>query len=679
MTDDPLLQPFQLRHLTIRNRIVSTAHEPAYGESGLPGPRYVAYHREKARGGVGMTMTAGSMGVSRDSPASFGNLDASSDAIIEPLRALVDAVHEEGAVAMVQITHLGRRTSNYSGDWLPTISPSSIREPAHRAFPKEAESWDLKRIARDYGDAAWRVREAGMDGLEIEAYGHLLDAFWSRRSNQRDDAYGESLDNRLRFTYEVLDAVRRRVGDDFVVGMRLVADEDCAGGLGFDEGLEIIRRLERHGSIDFINLIKGRMDTDEGLSRIIPTSGTPSGPYLPFVRAIKRETDLPVIHAARIADLATARYAVSEGILDLVGMTRAHIADPWLVDKLRRGQEARIRPCVGASFCVDRIHAGGESLCMHNPASGRERQLPHRLPTAALSGRRAVVVGAGPAGLEAARVLANQGHRVTVIEAQGQVGGQVRLAARVERRRSMQSVVDWLYQECELAGVEFLFDLVAEVDDVMALEPDLVIVATGGLPQTDICLGSHHAVSTWDVLEGRVPVAERVLVYDDNGQHPALSCVEFLAGRCRTLDYVSPELSIAPDVGATNRPAYMRAMIRHGVEITLGWRLAGIESDGSALAVHLCNDYSDDRETRRVDRVVVEHGCVPMDALYHELKPLSINGGEVDYDALLAGRAQTLASHRDGSFQVFRIGDAVASRNVHAAILDGLRIGLGCG
>ena len=228
---DPLLQPYTIKHLTFKNRIMSTAHEPNYHEDGMPKDRYRLYHVEKAKGGIALTMTAGSAVVSRDSPPAFGNLLAYKDEIVPWLRKLADECHEHGAAVMIQLTHLGRRTNWNKSDWLPILSASPVREPAHRAFPKEMEDWDFERIIADYAAAAERMQAAGLDGFEFECYGHLMDSFWSPATNQREDAFNGSLDNRLRFTFSVLEAVRRAVGPDFIVGCRLVADEDWDKGL----------------------------------------------------------------------------------------------------------------------------------------------------------------------------------------------------------------------------------------------------------------------------------------------------------------------------------------------------------------------------------------------------------------------------------------------------------------
>ena len=278
LSKDPLLQPYRLKHLTLKNRIMSTSHEPAYSEDGMPKDRYRLYHLEKAKGGMALTMTAGSAIVSEDSPPAFGNLYAYSDEIVPWLKKIADDCHEHDCKVMIQLTHLGRRTGWNKGDWLPVLSASSVREPAHRAFPKEIEDWDIERIVGDYAAAAQRMQAAGLDGIEFEAYGHLMDGFWSPATNRREDEYGGSLENRLRFSDMVLDAVRKAVGPDFVVGIRMVADEDWDIGLSKQEGIEIARRLAGSGKVDFLNIIKGHIDHDAHLNNVIPIQGMAASP-----------------------------------------------------------------------------------------------------------------------------------------------------------------------------------------------------------------------------------------------------------------------------------------------------------------------------------------------------------------------------------------------------------------
>ncbi|EDP63368.1 probable N-methylproline demethylase (stahydrine utilization protein stcD) [alpha proteobacterium BAL199] len=672
---DPLLQPYRLKHLVLKNRILSTAHEPAYSEAGMPTERYRLYHEEKAKGGIGLTMIGGSAIVDRDSPPAFGNLHIWDDAIVPWLRELADGVHAHGTAIMCQITHLGRRTSSTTGDWLPVIAPSPIREPAHRAFPKEAEDFDLERIAAAYGAAARRCRDGGLDGVEIEAYGHFLDGFWSPLTNKRTDRYGGSLDNRMRFGLEALAAIRDAVGPEFIVGIRMVVDEDVEAGLSEREGTEIARRLAAAGDIDFINVIKGHIDTDEGLSHVIPPMGTPAGPHLDLAGRIRAETGVAVFHAARINDVATARHAVAEGRVDLIGMTRAHIADPHIVAKIMAGQEDRIRPCVGAAYCIDRIYFGGEALCLHNPATGREATIPHLVPRSIGPTRRVVVVGAGPAGLEAARVSAERGHHVIVLEAAPQPGGQLRLATALPRRRELVGIVDWRVAELERLGVDLRCNIYAEADEVLAETPDVVIVATGGLPNTDFLSdGKDQVTTTWDILSGAAKPGERVLLFDDNGAHPGMTAAEFMAAAGSTLEIATPERVLAPELGGINYPSYFKAFARHDVRITLNKRLHRVRRDGNELVAELWDEYGRLMMERRVDQVVVEHGTLPLDELYFALKPGSINDGAVDLEALIAVRLQTVVRNPDGRFHLYRIGDAVASRNVHAAIYDATRL-----
>jgi len=672
---DPLLQPYRLRHLTLRNRLMTTAHEPAYPEEGMPKARYRAYHVERARGGIALTMTAGSAAVSRDSPPAFNNITLYKDEVVGWMRQLADACHEHGAAVMIQITHLGRRTRWDRGFWLPVVSATHRKEPAHRAFPKKIEDWDIRRIIADYADAAERMQAAGLDGIELEAYGHLIDQFWSPLTNQLEGPYGAgSLESRLRFALDVLTAIRKRVGSRLIVGIRLSVEELLPGGLTREEGLEIARRLKASGMVDFLNVIRGHIDTDAGLTDVIPIQGMPSAPHLEFAGQVRGEIGLPTFHAARIQDVATARHAIAEGKLDMVGMTRAHIADPHIVRKIGAGREQDIRPCVGANYCLDRIYQGGSAYCIHNAATGRELFIPHDIPPAPRR-RKIVIVGAGPAGLEAARVAAERGHEVLVLEAGAEPGGQIRLTVRSRRRREMSGIVDWRMAQCAARGVSFRFETFAEAADVVAEGPDVVIVATGGVPHVEALeAGDDLVVSGWDVISGSVAPRPEVLLFDDAGDHVGLQAAEILAGAGSRVEIMTPERCLAPEVMSMNLVPYMRALQKLDVTFTITYRLASVRRDGDRLLAVVGSDYDEVRRQRRVDQVVVNQGTVPSDELYFALKPLSANLGELDHEALIAGRPQSLRGNPQGAFQLFRIGDAVACRNTHAAIYDALRL-----
>lgn len=677
MSNDPLLQPFKLKHLTLKNRIMITSHEPAYPEDGMPKERYRAYHLERAKAGVALTMTAGSASVARDSPPVFNNILAWKDEVVGHMKQMVDACHDHGCAVMIQLTHLGRRTRWDKADWLPVVSAGHEREPAHRAFPKVAEDWDIARVIEDYADAAERMKAAGVDGIELESYGHLMEQFYSPLTNQLDGPYGGSLDNRLRFVWDVLGAIRERCGQEFIVGIRYSGDEDLPGGLTKEDGLTISQRFKDSGLVDFLNVVKGHIDTDPGLTDLIPIQGMRNAPHLDFAGEIRAATQFPTFHAAKIPDVATARHAIASGKVDMVGMTRAHMADPHLVRKIVEGREDDIRPCVGANYCLDRIYQGGMALCTHNPSTGREVEQPHTIEKAEAP-KRITIVGAGPAGMEAARVSAERGHHVTVLEAADQPGGQLRLTAQQERRREMISIIAWRFEQCTKMGVDFRFNTYAEVEDVLGTNPDEVFIATGGLPHTDVLRdGNDLVVSSWDIISGDVKAGQNVLVFDDAGDHSGLQAADMISATGAKVEVVTPDRSFAPEIMAMNLVPYMRAMQARDVTFTVTWRLQSVVKEGNQLKAVLGSDYGDFRKERIVDQVVVNHGTRPLDELYFELKPMSRNAGEVDYDALATGGAQEVVSNPDGAFRLFRIGDAVAARNTHAAIYDALRLARG--
>ena len=677
MSNDPLLQPYQLKHLTLRNRIMTTSHEPAYPEDGMPKKRYAAYHAERAKAGVALAMTAGSAAVSKDSPPVFNNILAYRDDVVPWIRNLTDAVHQHGCAVMIQLTHLGRRTTWNKGNWLPSVSPSRHREPAHRAFPKLLEDWDIERIIGDFADAAERMKAGGMDGIELQVYGHLLDQFWSPLTNDLTGPYGaDTLENRMRFPMDVLEAIRKRVGEEFIVGLRYTADEAQKGGITPEEGLEISKRLAATGHVDFLNVIRGRIHTDPAMTDMIPVQGMKSAPHLDFAGSVRAATGMPTFHAARIPDVATGRHAIEAGLLDMVGMTRAHMADPHIVQKIFEGREDDIRPCVGATYCLDRIYQAGEALCIHNPATGRELTMPHQIAPAETP-RKVVVIGAGPAGLEAARVAAERGHHVTVMEAAADPGGQVRLTAQNPRRREMMAIIDWRMSQCAVHDVSFHFNTWAEASDVTALDPDVVIVATGGMPATALFEQNNeqqHVVTAWDIISGDVKPGSRVLIYDESGDHPALQAAEVAALAGASVEVMTPDRTFAPDIMAMNLVPYMRVLQDKEVTFTVTRRLLEVTKSGNQLVAKIGTDYSDFSEDKEFDQVVVNYGTMPLDDLYFDLKHLSSNGGALDHEALIAGDPQTIRRNSKGTFQLFRIGDAVSARNTHAAIYDALRL-----
>ena len=674
---DPLLESFQLKHLHLKNRIITTSHEPAYNDDGFPKDRYIAYHLERAKGGIAMTMTAGSAVVSKDSPPSFDNIHAYKDEVVPWIKKLTDTIHDHDCKIMIQLTHLGRRTSWSKGDWLPSLSSGKHREPAHKAFPKVMESWDIERIIKEYGDAAERMKEGGMDGVELEGQGHLIGQFLSPLTNELSTEYGGSLENRLRFTIDVLSDIRKKVGQDFIVGIRCVFDEVEEGGITKSEGLKIAKILSDSGLVDYLNVNKGRIHTDPILTKHIPIQGMKSAPHLEFAGEIKKEIQLPIFHASKISDVATARYAISNGLVDMIGMTRGHLADPHIVTKIKEKREEDIRPCVGATYCLDRIYQGEEALCIHNAATGRELKFPNIISPSTVK-KKIVVVGAGPAGLEAARIAGERGHEVIVFEAAPDPGGQIRLCAKSERRRDMLGIVDWRMQQCAKKNVKFNFNVVAESQDVLDEKPHTIIIATGGMPNLELFETKkdlENVYTSWDIISGDIKLSDNILIYDEAGDHTGMQSAEIAIKEGSTVEFMTPDRLISSEIMGMNLTPYLKNLQDKKITYSIAKRLLDVSIKGNKLNALIGSDYDENfKYNSSYDQVFLNYGIKPLDELYYSLVPFSKNKGEVDYNKFINGDEQDIIKSDNNKFNLFRIGDAVSSRNIHAAIYDALRL-----
>jgi 2,4-dienoyl-CoA reductase-like NADH-dependent reductase (Old Yellow Enzyme family)/thioredoxin reductase len=668
-TTDPLLQPLQLKHLTLRNRIMSTSHACGLEDrDAMPGEAYQAYHEAKAKGGLALTMFGGSAFVAPDSTWAGGQLDMSTDRIIPCLESFSGRIHAQDAAIMMQLTHLGRRAETNSRNWLPAIGPSAVRETLHRAFPREMDRDDIDRVVATFGDAALRAKQGGLDGIETLAGGHLIGQFMSPMTNQRTDEFGGSTENQCRFGLMVHEEIRRRVGDDFIVGMRFVIDEGEEVGLGFEECVEMAGIFQNSGLIDFFNVNYGRMDTMyHMLTETMPGMESPISPWLRAAGQFRAAVDLPVFHAARIIDLATARHAIRDGLLDMVAMMRAHIADPDIVVKLERGEEDRIRPCLGVTHCM----GNRRPTCIHNPASGRELHWPHRIEITTGEPRCAVVVGAGPAGLESARILAERGHRVKLFEAADKPGGQMRMASAVSWRRDIDGIIDWRVAELDRLGVDVQYNTLAEAEDVLAENPDLVIVATGGLPDLDWLSGNELCTSTWDILSRSGKPADDVIVYDGTGRHSAATVALFCHDAGSQVRMVMLDDILATELEYGERVIWRREFAKRNLVPIAEYELIEIQQAASGLDAVFRSELTGEMRVLNASQVIVERGTLPFNDVFDSLRDAASNHGVTDLDALIAGKPQAGSGQ---GYSLFRIGDAASSRNLAAAMYDALRL-----
>ena len=666
-TGDPLLDGFDLGPVRLKNRIFSSGHALSHAQGGAPTDTTLRYQMEKAKGGIGLSFVGGSGTVSADTAPVFDQLIINHD-IIPFFAELSDFYHRHGAALMTQITHLGRRTNATAGDWLPIIAPSANREVLHRGFPREMDEADILRIVGDFATAAAICKEGGLDGLEIIASGHLMDQFWSPVTNQRSDSYGGSLDNRMRFSRMVFAAMREAVGADFALGVRMTMTEQDHDTTGLSEAdnIEIATRLRDDGSIDFLNLVAGRIDSLPRLTNYMPGMAAPLSPFLEQAGRFRQQVGLPVLHATRINDLATARHAIREEIVDLVGMTRGHIADPYIVAKLERGEEDRIRSCVGATYCSNFRY------CIQNPATAREAQLPHVISPDDRGQKKIVVVGGGPAGMEAARVCAERGHEVVLFEAANRLGGQVLLAGRPGWRRDLLGITDWLERECAHLGVDIRLNSYADEAMVRAESPDVVFIATGGLPHTDWVAGDASLLSSWDVLSGMASLDGDVLVHDQTGRNVALAAADHLSEQGATVTLNTQDAAIGMEAMRLEMSPFMKRFYERGVAMQTDHEIISAEAADNKIEVTFRNMHTAGLTTRAFDHVVIEAGTLPNDALFYGLSDAATNRGVIDLEAMRDGRPQP--EFDKGGYRLYRIGDVAGSRDIHCAILDALRL-----
>ena len=638
-----LFSPLKIGGITLRNRIVSTAHSTGLSEGTEIGDRVIAYYTARARGGVGLVIT-GSTSVHPSSTSKLMPALANWDqSIIAPYRRLAAAVHAHGTRIFAQLNHAGALSG--AGDKLHRIvAPSAVDLELGGDTPHALTIPEIEEIVAAFASAAVRARDGGLDGVELHGgHGNLIQQFLSHLTNRRHDDYGGESKNRLRFALEVARAVRVAVGPEFVVGLRLSAEEDHPGGLTLADTRGFAPAIVEAGRLNYVNVTSGSDLTAWSQAHHYAPMYLPSGHMRRLAREIRAAVSVPVLCVGRIVDPRDAEAILEAGDADFVGMTRALIADRDLPEKARRGEFDGIRYCVGINDgCLGRLYRGVHITCVQDPRTGRELDLD-ALPKAPTP-RSIVVVGGGIAGMEAARIAALRGHRVTLIEREPELGGQIRLARRAPGRAELRAIAGHLAREVKRLDIAVACDTEATAQSVLALEPDAVVIATGSaarMPELEGRDGRY--VSARDALDG-ARVGDLVVVYDTKGDMVGLTTADWLAGKRHGVIVVTSRRYPGDRIELmTGRLLYQR-LLDQNVTFIVESEVTRLTEDGVAIR----NRYSG-RETVLPDIATVVAACggTSNDGLFHELRR----------------SAPTLELHL--------IGDAASPRQIERSIYEG--------
>jgi len=568
-----LFSPITLRGVTLRNRVVMLPMGTAFTHDGCPTPRDVAYLARRAQGGVGLIVMGGTGVHSTTTPQSRILLEAFRSECVPGFARVADAVHAAGAGIVGQLVHVGGCSTSLWTAEAPPWAPSAVRSPTVTTVPHEMSVDEIAEVVEGFAASAENLLTAGYDGIEIHgAHGYLVAQFMSPLTNQRHDGYGGSFANRMRFPLEVLRAIRRRGARDFILGFRLSATEEIEGGLTPDDAIAIARALRESGEVDYLSVAIG---TRGGY---VKDMSHPVGLALKYAAAIRDAVDIPVIASQRITHPTEAESALAAGQADLIGLGRALIADPDWVLKAREGRLASILPCVG---CIQNCRSYETGIsCLHNPASGRELTLEHR-PAPAATRKRVVVIGAGPGGLEAARIAAERGHAVILYEREAAPGGQVRLAATAPHRAGLDGVVSFRVAELSRLKVDLRLGVEATLGQIRDDEPDAVVVATGAIPAPPDVEASEDAriLTVWDLFlrlgsarlgqETGFEIMRSCVVVDvGEGLWESCNAAEALAEQGITVTIVTPARQVGAAIPPESLgPLYSR-LRRHNVTLS---------------------------------------------------------------------------------------------------------------
>ncbi|WP_151718434.1 oxidoreductase [Gemmobacter serpentinus] len=643
-----LFRPLALRGTTLRNRIMSTGHDTCLPENGQVTESYIAYQEARAKGGVGLIVTQVA-GVHETARYTSHLIMADSDACIPGYRELARRCHAHGAVVVSQLFHPGREIMESANGMLAVAySASASPNERFRMMPRTMDRAMIAEIVGGYAGAARRMFEAGMDGVEfVASHGYLPAQFLNPRVNRRTDDYGGSDENRLRFLVEALEAMRAATSDDFIIGLRISANERDEAGLTHAETLSACRALGDR--IDYLSITVGTSASLGGAIHIAAPMNFQAAYAAPEAKSYKQALSVPVFVVGRINQPQEAELVVARGEADGCGMTRALICDPQMPAKAEEGRFDDIRACIGCNqACIHHFHRGLPVSCIQHPESGRELVFGQH-PKAATK-RRVMVVGGGPAGLKAAAVAAARGHDVTLFEAAPRIGGQALLAQLLPHRAEFGGIATNLTRECELAGVTLRRNARVDAAVLRDFAPDAVILATGATPyvpgfETD---EEMQVVTAWQVLQGQVKVGGRVLVADWRADWIGPGVAEMLARAGSRVDLAVNGLHMGETLPYYVRDTIAGNLHRLGVAVTPYARLVGTFGD-TVFMQHTASEQI--MEFEGVDTLVLSTGHLPVDGLAAEIAALGLEchpagdcltprtAEEAVYEGMLAGRA----------------------------------------
>ncbi|MEO8264954.1 MAG: mycofactocin system FadH/OYE family oxidoreductase 2 [Ilumatobacteraceae bacterium] len=645
-----LWTPLALGPITARNRIVFSAHLTNYARDGKPTEQHAAYYEARAAGGAGLIITEEHSTHPTDWPYEKLIHGFHRD-VIHGYRTITDAVHRHRVPIIAQINHNGGQASSMFSR-LPVWAPSAVADPLFREVPKAVARAEIDEIVAGYALVAGHCAEGGFDGVELQcSHSSIVRGFLSPATNRRTDQYGGSLANRCRLLVDLVDAVRRVIGNGLALGVRICGDELIEGGTTIDDAVEIAKLVEATGNVDYINTSIGVATAS--LFMIEASMHVPPGYAMFIPSAIRKAVDLPVVGVGRFKDPLQAERALAEGHCDLVGVVRGQIADADFAAKAKAGATDDIRLCLSCNQeCVGRMGLNRWLGCIENPTTGREAGLAAAKPTSVPSPKRVMVVGAGPAGLQAAIAAARRGHAVTVYEKERHAGGQVRLAASVPNRAEFGDMIRNQLTECRRLGVTIEYGVGVWSGLVTELQPDHVIIAMGAEPQRPWWVpdDAERVVDVRAVLDGTAGPTGDVVVIDELGFHHATSVAELLADRGCTVEIVTNGMVVGQDLGITldMENWWMRAASK-GIVQSTDLVAMGMGEPGPRRTINLLHHPTGVTVTRDPDWVVLAVPAGPVEWLYHDLAASGIS--------------------------VERIGDCVAPRRAHAAVIEGDRAG----